>query len=80
MRTPWNDETVARLNEHQSDGRFHPYTCGGDRMDDAHRAYQSRYGGDFGQLVATRDGWFCPACDYRQTWAHPLPSPPPVKE
>lgn len=52
---PWNDETIARLNAHQHDDRFHPYTCG----------YDSRH-----ILVATREGWKCPECDYTQNWAH----------
>jgi hypothetical protein len=21
-------------------------------------------------LIATKDGWICPACDYKQNWAH----------
>ena len=48
-------------------------------MDADHEAYALAHGGDFGQLLATPNGWFCPACDYRQTWAHdfmlkPLPA------
>jgi len=67
---PWTPDEVAGLNAWQSDPRVHPFTCGGDRMDEAHRAYQAAHGGDFGQLVATPEGWTCPVCDYRQTWAH----------
>ena len=70
MTAPWNDEQVAALNQFQLEQRFHPFTCGGDRTDAAHRAYQADHGGDFGQLVATNDGWVCPVCDYRQNWAH----------
>jgi len=53
---PWSAEQVAGLNGYQRSGVFHPYTCG----DASCRA----------DLVATRDGWRCPHCSYRQTWAH----------
>lgn len=66
----WTDEQVAALNAYQDRGDVHPFTCGGDRFDEAHKAAQEEHGGDFGQLVATRQGWVCNACDYRQFWAH----------
>ncbi len=47
----------------------HPMTCGNNRSDEAHKAYQERFGGDFGQLIAVKDGeirWRCPVCDYEQ--------------
>jgi len=66
ITAPWTDEQVRHLNEQQNDGRFHPYTCGGSRMDEAHMAYAKQNGGDHGQLVATKDGWICPVCGYRQ--------------
>jgi hypothetical protein len=65
----WTQEQVEALNASQ-DGYGHPFTCGGDRGDEAHRAYAEESGDDFGQLIATRRGWVCPVCDYRQTWAH----------
>lgn len=68
---PWSPEQVDALNRWQNNGHVHPFTCGsGRRMDAAHRSYQAEFGGDHGQLVATPDGWKCPACDYRQNWAH----------
>lgn len=70
FEAPWTPETVDALNRWQTNGPFHPFTCGGDRRDDAHRAYQAQHGGDFGQLVAEPDGWRCPVCGYRQNWAH----------
>lgn len=70
MKAPWTAQQVKFLNEFQSGGQFHPFTCGGNRMDEAHTAYQKEHGGDFGQLVATTEGWECPVCDYRQEWAH----------
>lgn len=67
----WTDEQVAALNAYQARDDSHPFTCGSDnRGDEAHRAVQDEDGGDLGQLVATRQGWICPACDYRQFWAH----------
>jgi hypothetical protein len=69
---PWSAEQVDALNRYQTSGRFHPFTCGNNRTDDIHRAYQKEHGGDFGQLVATETGWVCPVpgCGYKQDWAH----------
>lgn len=58
--------TVDERNASQWNPRFHPLTCGNNRHDEAHRAYQAIHGGDFGQLVATVDGWKCPVCGYFQ--------------
>lgn len=58
--------SVEARNALQNCGLVHPYTCGNDRMDEAHRAYQAEHGGDFGQLVAVEGGWKCPVCDYTQ--------------
>ena len=71
ISAPWTPEQVAALNRWQTSGRFHPFTCGGDRMDAAHVQYQYEHPDqDFGQLVASVNGWFCPVCSYRQSWAH----------
>lgn len=69
---PFTDSQVAALNRWQQDGRFHAFTCGNDRHDEAHKKYQAEHGGDYGQLVATKDGWVCPVpgCGYTQQWAH----------
>lgn len=58
--------SVEARNALQNCGKFHPYTCGNNRMDAAHTAYQKEHGGDFGQLVAIEGGWKCPVCDYTQ--------------
>ena len=52
---PWSDEQIAALNTWQRLGVVHPFTC----PVEGHRA----------DLVAHEDGWHCPQCDYRQTWA-----------
>lgn len=57
IRAPWTDEQVAALNRFQGYGFVHPFTC------------QNHHDGDR-SLVATRDGWVCPHCDYTQDWAH----------
>ena len=59
VTSPWSDDTVARLNAHQTCGFLHPYTCGNCSAD----------------LVATRDGWVCAGdgCSYTQNWAHDPP-------
>ena len=66
---PVSKDQVESLNACQASGRMHPFTCGGDRGDDAHRAYQAAHGGDRGQLVATETGWVCPVCGDPQDWA-----------
>jgi hypothetical protein len=68
---PFLPEQVRSLNAYQASGRGHPFTCGRDRMDAPHRAYQAGHGGDFGQLLATEAGWICPVpgCSYTQSWA-----------
>jgi len=57
IRPPWTPDEVATLNAWQHNGEVHPFTCGNDH--DGNRV-----------LVATRDGWICPTCDYTQAWAH----------
>jgi len=69
-KQPWTQEQVDRLNAYQHSGRFHPFTCGNDRGDEAHRSYAEERGEDWGLLIATPEGWKCPVCDYRQDWAH----------
>jgi len=59
IRAPWSDSFVSGLNEYQASGRFHPFTCGGVGDDDCREI-----------LVADREGWKCPKCDYTQDWAH----------
>ena len=58
---PWTDEEVRNLERWQTCAWVHPYTCGHCR--DAHL-----HGSDEHRLVPTKDGWWCPTCDYRQDW------------
>lgn len=55
---PWTDEQVAALNDWQTRGTVHPFTCAKGHANNV--------------LVARADGWHCPMvdCDYMQTWAH----------
>jgi hypothetical protein len=49
-------------------------------MDEDHRkAAEVMNYGDPGTLTATRHGWYCVGCAYRQNWAHDfmLQGPPP---
>lgn len=61
------DAFVQALNEHQckvcAGVPGHPYTCG-RRDEPGHE----RAGGDTGLLIATKDGWRCPYCDYDQPY------------
>jgi hypothetical protein len=64
VKAPWTKEQIDKLNAHQQNGQFHPYTCGsGNRTDEKHLDGE-------GVLVATENGWVCPYCDYKQDWAH----------
>lgn len=63
IKKPFTKEHIAALNEYQKSGKFHPFTCGGNRTDKNHLDGE-------GILVATEDGWICPYCDYKQDWAH----------
>ena len=57
IETLWSEQTVKELNEYQNNGKFHPYTC------------INYHDGDR-NLIATKDGWICKHCDYKQNWAH----------
>ena len=65
----WAPEQVEKLNAYQH-GYGHPFTCGNDRSDEAHKAYAEDVDEEAGLLIATQRGWVCPVCDYRQFWAH----------
>ena len=41
---------------------MHPFTCGNDLC--------RGVSGQHASLIASEDGWHCPACDYTQNWAH----------
>ena len=58
IEAPFSSEQVDALNRYQRSGVFHEFTCA-EHHDGADRT-----------LVATRQGWICPHCDYRQSWAH----------
>ena len=66
----FTEAEVESLNAFQKSGVFHCFTCGNNRMDEVHSAYQKEHGCDYGQLIATTQGWICPCCEYRQGWAH----------
>lgn len=60
IRAPWTDKQVESLNAFQRDGRFHPFTCPGERME----CLPDR------TLVATPNGFVCRCGEYVQKWAH----------
>lgn len=71
IKAPFTPEQVEALNRYQADTRYHAFTCGRNRTDDAHRKYAAEHKqSDYGILVAAREGWICPVCGYRQEWAH----------
>lgn len=57
IEAPWTDHQVANLNRWQRCDHVHPFTC--PNYHDGSRV-----------LVAENNGWHCPSCEYRQTWAH----------
>jgi hypothetical protein len=59
IRAPWSSEQVDALNRFQRRGDVHEFTCPED------------HGGSDRTLIATKEGWLCPHCAYRQDWAHP---------
>ena len=50
----FSEEEVKNLNDFQNSGNVHPFTCPNGH----------------GNLIATKEGWYCPKCDYVQLWAH----------
>lgn len=55
---PWTDDQVTSLNAFQADGRMHEFTCNWGH----HCLVRS--------LTATKDGWVCKGCPYKQAWAY----------
>jgi hypothetical protein len=58
---PFTPDQVQALNLFQN-SYWHPFTC----------PYRARPGHGTGDLVAAREGWYCPDrdCDHTQDWAH----------
>ena len=57
IHAPWPAGVVDALNRYQHASIHHEFTCVGHE------------GGGDRTLVATRKGWICCHCDYRQAWA-----------
>lgn len=55
VESPFTEDQVKSLNAYQASKSCHPFTC----ICGGHTA-----------LIATKDGWICPKCDYKQKWAH----------
>lgn len=66
LLAPFTAAQVDALNACQRLGHLHPFTCPGHEG-----------GGDL-DLVATRSGWICRHCEYRQDWAHAGMLDPPA--
>lgn len=63
-KAPFTPAEVTSLNQFQSSGVMHEFTCGsGERIAPSHDAQG-------GALIATLNGWICPYCDYTQDWCH----------
>ncbi len=55
VTAPFTEEQVKSLNAYQKSQYVHPYTC---------------VCGNHIPLIATKDGWVCKKCAYKQNWAH----------
>jgi len=75
ITAPFTKEQVEKLNKYQKEGKFHPFTCTGQLIE------QEDEKGKFteksrsvceneGILIATEEGWVCPCGQYKQDWAH----------
>lgn len=69
IKAPFTDEQVKNLNDYQESGIMHEFTCGNQN----HPMGQARC------LVATKDGWVCPGCNYTQDWAHDWMADPSIR-
>ncbi len=58
---PFEEKIVKALNEWQQMGLVHPYTC---------NTKEKHSEGQDNKLIATKQGWGCPSCNYTQNWAH----------
>lgn len=56
----FTEDQVRRLNEYQTSGVMHPYTCPGN-----YKVCENQR-----ELIATVDGWVCKCGKYTQNWAH----------
>jgi len=80
MNKDFSEENIKKLNEQQTSGKFHPYTCCGENVPECKRnqSYEARRKGETipytaeneGVLIATKDGWICPCGKYKQDWFH----------
>lgn len=88
ITAPFTAEQAAALNRRQYDPSSHPYTCPRDHLVywgeteadtllTTGRLVADAISADHIRLVATVDGWRCPAqtCDYTQDWAHAPQAP-----
>lgn len=55
VEPPFTEDQVKSLNAYQASNVCHPFTC---------------ICGGHTVLIATKEGWICPKCDYKQKWAH----------
>jgi hypothetical protein len=69
LLAPWTPDQVGNINAYQLSGVAHPFTCGRDDClyGDAVVGGHNRAGRTV--LLATMDGWECPACGWTQDWA-----------
>ena len=80
IKAPFTEEQVKLLNEYQSLGIMHQFTCTGqlklqqvEITEGVFKTVNEKTREDCpneGTLIATTDGWVCPCGQYKQDWAH----------
>lgn len=61
VNAPFSDEHIRKLEEHQNNVMYHPYTCDGE---------EDCNGNEERKLIPTKDGWICKCGKYTQDWSH----------
>ena len=65
IHAPFNEEQVKNINEYQTDGMMHPFTCPCDHDDGAETEHIAEH-----LLIADKKRLYCGDCDYEQFWVH----------
>lgn len=64
IHTPFSNEQVENINNYQTKGSYHPFTCCGDNGCDRNKQE------NHGILIAKNEGLICPCGKYKQDWVH----------
>ena len=73
LHAPWTDRQVQLINDYQRWGQWAPENCR-KSYEDGHKRVHQQYAKEHdlkmpGVMLATREGFVCPVCDERRTYA-----------